>query len=243
MKKQLYITAGGKGGVGKTIALLTLADCLKAQDIPFGAIDADTENDGKDGAFGSYLDAETVNLRSLEDCDRLIGLAAENEVTLCDLPANAGGDIMPWFESVISPEVLEALDLEITLIGSVSPDAGSFASVCEWAGKLQDRVKYILVLNRKTMQRTGRTLEQTFPEVYATKTGQQFLKGLKPAIVDIEGLFEVSMRLWAKSGQLPSAAAVSPEIPILDRARVKNWVSKIHPQWVKATVATWEEGK
>jgi len=239
MKNQLILTAGGKGGVGKTIAMTTLADYLTKTGIPYSSVDADMENDGKPGAFGNYMDAERINLRSEKDCDRLLTMASQQAVTLCDLPANASGDIMPWFNNVITPDVLELLNLEITCLGCIAPELGSFGSIFEWAEKLKDRVNFVLVLNRRTQQKTPETLEKTFPEVFATKSGTGLLKSLKPALVDIEGLYAEALTCWGGSEQLPSAFAKDMEYPVLLRIRVEKWIGKIHPQWERAIVSKW----
>lgn len=230
MKNQLIISQGGKGGVGKTVALLTLADLLETKNVTFKAIDADMENVGKAAAFSSYLDAESANLRSIADCDKLLTLAAENPVTLVDLPANSSGDLMPWLDGSITPEVLEELNLEIIALGAITPEAGSFASVVQWAGLLQDRASYIVALNHRFAARVPATKEVAFSEFYSSKIGKSFRESFDPKIIELPGLYEGSALLWARSGILPSAFAASTA-PILDRTRVRSWIKNIHAQW------------
>ena len=230
MKNKLIITAGGKGGTGKSVALLTLADYLKTNGVSYAAIDADTENSGKASAFSSYLESRLVNLRSISDCDKLLEIAAENEITLADTPANASGDIMPWFDSVIHPDILDALNLEITILGAITPEAGSFASLCQWAAALQDKVQYVVALNWR-VQKAILDKEKTFSELFSTKAGKAFQTAFSPKLVEIPWLYEGSMLVWARSNQLPSEAAINPNLPILDRARIKTWVAKTHESW------------
>ena len=91
--------------------------------------------------------AVSVNLRSVEDCDSLLGGVAEWPVTVADLPANACGDFFAWWEAVVTPETLAALNLELFGVGVIAPEARSVASVIEWAARLQDSMKFIIALN------------------------------------------------------------------------------------------------
>lgn len=226
-----YMTTGGKGGVGKSLTAMLLADYLKRHGIPFLAFDCDTENMGKASAFSShYPDAIKVNLRSTADCDMLLTRAAESEISIIDLPANASGDFMSWWESVATPETLEALDLKVTAIGTLTPEPGTFASVASWAEILQDGLDYIIALNHRTQQRVQIPKEQVFPEYFSSKVGDAFRSAFHPRTFEIPGLYEGSMGQLAKSGQLPSEAANNPAIPLLDRTRIKTWASKIHTQ-------------
>jgi len=232
--KNIYITMGGKGGVGKTIALLTLADYLRINNVAFAAIDCDTENSGKAAAFGSYVDAKLLNLRSVADCDEMLTISAEHETTLIDLPSNAAGDIIPWLDSVLSPEVLQSLDIQITFIGTLTSEAGSFASVLDWAKALQDRVRYGIVLNHRVLERVQLQKEKVFIEYCTSKAGKHLREAFAPWEVELPALYGGSMLALARTKRLPSDAVLDPSIPILDRARIKKWAADIHSQWKEA---------
>lgn len=224
---------GGKGGVGKSMSLLTLADYLTNKSQTFKAIDADTENAGKAAAFGNYVEAEPVNLRSTADCDMLLNIAAESPITLVDLPANSSGDIGPWLNSSISQEVLDELNLEIVALGAITPEAGTFASVIEWAQLFGKRASYVVALNHRFAARVPVSKENAFTELFKAPLGEKFLKSIQPGLIELPGLYEGSALLWARSGLLPSAFTVSAA-PVLDRTRVKTWIKGIHAQWEAA---------
>lgn len=227
----LNISLGAKGGVGKTLAVLSIADFLTANNVPFAAFDCDTENAGKAAAFSTaYPKAQSINLRSIKDCDKLLNAAAETELTIADLPANAGGDFLAWWDQVATPETLEALNLQIVGIGVITPEAGSFAAIAQWASCLGCRVKYIIGLNHRTQQRVEVSKEEAFPEYFGSKVGKEFRAAFAPQEFEIPGLYEGSMLALAKSGQLPSQAAENPIIPILDRSRIRTWTAKINAQ-------------
>ncbi len=232
--KTLIITLGGKGGVGKTLALTTLADYLTSTGRAFVALDCDCENSGKASAFSSVVpEAGRPNLRNIADCDRLLTTASEAEsgLTLADFPANASGDFIDWFEQIADPETLSALDIRIVGIGVISPEAATFASVAEWAAKLQNRVSYVVVKNHRSAQRVPKSASELFPEYHATETGRKFRKSFSPHEVELRGLFEGSMTAFLRASQLPSEIDGQSKIPILDRTRIRTWIKRTHEEW------------
>lgn len=232
--KNLILTLGGKGGVGKTLSLATLADYLTVRGREFVALDCDTENSGKASAFGSLLpEAGTPNLRSIADCDRLLTTAAQAEcgLTLADLPANASGDFLAWFEQVADEETLQALDVRIIGLGVITPEPATFASVAEWAAALQGRATYVVIKNHRTAQRVEKSASELFPEYYGTETGKKFRKLFAPVEIELPGLYAGSMAAFLRAGRLPSEIDATTQIPILDRTRIRTWTARAHEQW------------
>jgi hypothetical protein len=230
-KSKIYLTLGGKGGVGKTVCAALLADYFSRGERAFAAYDADEENRGKSAAFGSMLPmAVSVNLRSVEDCDNLLIGAAEWPVTVADLPANAGGDFFAWWEAVATPETLAALNLELFGVGVIAPEAGSVASVIEWAARLQETMKFIIALNHRGSQRVAREREKVFSEYFASGVGRRFRESLRPKEFEIPHLYAGSMLALARARTLPSFAADDRSVPLLDRSRIKSWAETVHYQ-------------
>ena len=71
IKTQLILTMGGRGGVGKTVALVAIADYLQTKGYKFFCTDCDTENAGKFSSFAHWFKdtAVRLNLRNVADCD------------------------------------------------------------------------------------------------------------------------------------------------------------------------------
>ena len=138
---------------------------------------------------------------------------------------------MAWFDSVVLPETLEALDLRLIGLGAITPEPGTFASVAEWAQRLQKRVSYVVSLNHRSLGRVAKDKESTFPEYFQSQTGEKFQKAFRPAEIEIPGLFDRSMSHLLKAGKLPSEIFALPEIPILDRTRIKTWSNQINVGW------------
>lgn len=232
-KKTLIFTLGGKGGVGKTLSLVTAADYLASKNIPFAAFDCDTENAGKDSAFSASIPtAGRPNLRSLKDCDKLLTAAAEGEfnVTLADLPANASGDFLEWWDQVITEETLEALNLRLVGIGVITPEPGTLASVGEWCRRMESKCEYVIAMNQRVDQRVQIEPDQLFTEYYSP-TGRAFAQLATPKEVVIPALTPSAMTHLLKAHQLPSEAAANPSIPLLDRARIRTWRENVLANW------------
>lgn len=230
-KNRLIITLGGKGGVGKTSALISLADYLTISDRPFIALDADGENRNKTTAFSHAVpQAEPVKLHKLESMDRLLQVAAENGMVLVDLPANASREFIVWFDSVVTEDILDELNLEIFGIGSITCKPGTFASVAEWAAKLQHRFTYTVVLNRAEAAADD-TNEEAFSEFFGSRAGQSFQEIFTPPIVEMPFLGTGAIQLMAVAGGLPTAVSYSSHGIFTDRVRLRGWVQNMHRQW------------
>lgn len=237
MKKTLIFTIGGKGGVGKTLALVTLADYLLASQQAFAALDYDPENLGKPSSFRHFIPgAQQADLRATVEGDKLLTTTAQasEPFTLADLPAASGGDFDLWFGSVVSPELLDELGLRVIACGVITPEAATAASVFEWASRLRGAVEYCVVLNQRHHQRVARTKEELFREYYGSKAGQKFRDAMVPAEVELPGLVAESTLPMVRAGVLPSKAKEALEINLLDRHRITQWGSAAREQWRQA---------
>ena len=76
----LVLTAGGRGGNGKTTALVALTDYLASKGIKQTLIDCDTENAGQPACFSHWLHGKgnALDLRNPIDRDRLLTDSAES---------------------------------------------------------------------------------------------------------------------------------------------------------------------
>ena len=228
-KHKLVFATGGKGGVGKTTALLSLLDALSAAGLTAAVVDADREN-AKAGGLADHVAATTVDLRDKVSCDKLLTLAAGNSLTVCDLPANAGGDFLEWFSLASDPAVLSELDLSLYAVGVVNPTAASVASVLKWAESLQDAASYVIALNRRSEERVSKPLEDVFSDYFKSPSGKKF-RAASPIEVEIPGLYEFAAKAWAKVGGLASEAAENAAIPILDRSRLRKFSATTTANW------------
>lgn len=230
-KSKVYLTLGGKGGVGKSIVAILLADHFARARRPFGAYDCDDENRGKSAAFGhAYGEAIPVSLRSVEDCDSLLVTAAEWPVSVVDLPANASGEFFDWWEAAVTPETLQSLNLEVVGVGVITPEAGAVASVVQWAARLQESMTFLVALNQRGAIRVAKDRERLFAEYFGSNVGRRFREALTPLEIEVPHLYDGSMLALARSQLLPSLAAEDRSVPLMDRSRIKTWALSVHQQ-------------
>ena len=229
MKTQLIMTMGGRGGVGKSVALMAIADYLHCRGQKFLTTDCDTENAGKISSFAHWFDGKTVslNLRNTADCDRLLSDSATSgsPFVLADLPSNASGDIAAWWKEVATPETLHELNLGVTAVGVATPQVGSAESVCEWMDTLGANIHYLVALNRLLKERVESPVQEAFEDWFSVDT-----KGVPLQTIEIPHLYDEAMEALTRARKLPSKAVKGAELFVLMRSRVKAWIERIHSQ-------------
>jgi len=114
VEQYLFNQNSGRGGNGKTTALVALTDYLASKGIKQTLIDCDTENAGQPACFSHWLHGKgnALDLRNPIDRDRLLTDSAESgsQFVLADLPANATGDISRWLQEVATVELIRELE-------------------------------------------------------------------------------------------------------------------------------------
>lgn len=221
---------GGKGGVGKTITLVAIADFLRARGQIVAPVDCDSENAGKPSCFGHWFggQATVLNLRNPADCDALLESAAESDApyVVADLPANSSGDLAAWWKEVATPETIRELGLKVVAIGAITPQPGAAQSVIEWMATLGERAEYLVALNRIAPEAAPKAKEETFSDWY----GAARTVGASASILEIPHLLNQAMGVLTQTAKLPSEAVEGTAIPVLTRQRIKTWRDRIHAQ-------------
>ena len=146
-QKRVILTMGGKGGVGKTTFMLSLAEWLESQEIAFTMLDLDIENKAR-GSLKHYFSgaATKVNIHTPAGLDAFIDrLDHGPKIILADMGAGSGQVAHEWFDTMY--EAAEAMGIAFTAIGIVTADPASVESVLSWAKALQHKVQYAIVLN------------------------------------------------------------------------------------------------
>jgi MinD-like ATPase involved in chromosome partitioning or flagellar assembly len=145
--KKVIFTMGGKGGTGKTTLLTALAEWYSTNGIDCRQLDLDTENKVK-GSFSHFFPetAKKIDIQTPAGLDAFIDCAdQEAPVILADLGSGSGKVTAQWFNAMYE-NVAEILNF--TAVGLVTSDPASVESVLSWAAQLQDRVSYVIVLNK-----------------------------------------------------------------------------------------------
>lgn len=228
--KTLIFTVGGKGGIGKSLALLTLADAMSQEGVSFSVVDCDGENAGKPGALHRFLPKATrYDIRSVADLDALIEAAAgaTAETTLVDLPANAGGDFLAWAADAFHPTTLNELALRVVALGVVTREPASLASLVAWAQVLESSVSYAVALNRRQLERVEIPSDIAFADYF--RCG--FREAANPVEIELPGLYEPAAIQMQAYSVLPSLGAGDKRIDVLNRVRIRAFSEKTHAAW------------
>ena len=154
--KKVLFTMGGKGGTGKTTLLTALAEWYAANGIDCRQLDLDTENKVK-GSFSHFFpdSARKIDIQTRAGLDAFIDCTDQDApVILADLGSGSGKVTVQWFNTMYE-NVAEILSF--TAVGLVTSDPASVESVLSWATQLQDRVSYVIVLNKHDNDRADFT--------------------------------------------------------------------------------------
>jgi MinD-like ATPase involved in chromosome partitioning or flagellar assembly len=177
--KRVILSMGGKGGVGKTSIMASLAEWFDDNQIPVKMLDLDIENKARGSLthfFGGRI--PKININTPAGLDAFIDHLSDGvPVILADMGAGAGQITYEWFDRMY-PDVAE-YGIAFTAIGVVTADPASVESVLSWAARLQNRVTYLIVENS--------IAEYTdFTYWNESEQAQQFKKVFAPAVIRMD---------------------------------------------------------
>jgi hypothetical protein len=228
-KNKLILPVGGKGGVGKTVTILTLIEALIKEKKAHALVDTDTENEGAGGIIDYAKHANQIDLRDHETVDAMLLQASKCPITVLDLPANAAGDFFAWIEHGGSKEVLDGLNLELWIIGVVTDDKNTLKSVQKWIEQLGEK-NYIIALNRGEAKGVKKTKEKFFHYYYQPENLAE-MEALIKYVVEIPALPKQTMAALREQGSLFSEAKKKTEISLIDKSRIGQFLEIATTNW------------
>ena len=147
-RKTVYITAGTKGGVGKSNAAIYFANALTEMN----KIPVNIDCDGENATFKRFLGDRviSIDLSTPYAMDEIISIIDSNKLHnfVIDLKAGTGNETLKWFQDVPLRDMKND-GITVRLIGCITSDPDSVQTFLNWTSYLQNNVEYIVVFNEK----------------------------------------------------------------------------------------------
>jgi len=208
-QKRVILTMGGKGGVGKTTFMISLAEWLGTQEMAFQMLDLDVENKSR-GSLKHYFEgaAAKVNIHTPAGLDTFIdSLDQGPKIILADMGAGSGQVPHEWFDTMY--EAAEEMGIGFTAIGIVTADPASVESVLSWAKALQHKVQYVIVENEAV-------LHADFSYWRLTEQAEQFRQIFNPITIPMKyrlpDLENPARQYGATLGEVAARRSKAPEL-------------------------------
>jgi hypothetical protein len=213
LSKLVVLSAGGKGGVGKTLTVASIADYYHENEIRPVLFDCDVENKQRGSLAHFFAEAKKLNIRTSRGMDDFIdaALSTPSRIVLADLGAGSGHDTFRWFDDMHAE--LGAVGIRFTAVVTITSSAASVETAFNWAQALGPRVRYLIVENE--------VAGEDFGYLHDTEPGRAFLAAAKPKIIRLGArAAELQSELETRGLTARSARHASPEVrgPHLDRA-------------------------
>jgi len=227
------MTAGSKGGVGKSTVMCLLNTWFRENAIQPLLVDADETS----GTLKRYFpDAKSVNPQRRTSYDILAEIMEKRQhsVVLCDFKAGVDWDVLGWFSELPWEEV-EQLGVLITCLGLITSSPDSVSSFLRWPDALGKRVDYLIIKNLKDSDARDQNPDEVIVPAYdSTKQALEFRKLFKPATMVLPGLDpEYMSELERVSLTISDVLALHPKTPsalslMIVRSRLRNYLAKVY---------------
>ena len=193
MKKRIVFSQGGKGGVGKTLAITSLYYYLTSKGVPVYPMDLDDEN--KDhGSFQFWVpDAKKVRVRERDGLDVFLEAIDKSvaPVILVDLGARMGTTTFEWFKDVASAVSTE---VDFTMVSAITSDISTVTGLIEWGSTLKGSVQYVVLKNPMSDP------DSTFVGWDESESAEKFRKAAKPLVATLPSIHPDLMTLLRSHG-------------------------------------------
>ncbi len=187
---RIVFTEGGKGGVGKTEVAIALATWYQRQGLSPQLIDFGAEANSKGGLQSFLSEATKLDAGRAGSLDHFFsGLDDHEGVILADMNASAGAAMRDWIDKA-QVETSE-FNMRFTAVCVTTNDPDAIHSVLQSAKRFQDKVDYLVVLNRIRNPRGDFRYWQDSSEV------ADFVRVLKPTVIEMrlrEERFQAEVR-------------------------------------------------
>ena len=227
---RIHFIGGEKGGVGKSVLARIIAQYHIDRELPFACFDADQSHGALLRYYAEYTAA--IDLGNFESADTLAEAAAEsNKHVIVDLPAQSATAVDQWMDETAVVSLCDELGIELFFWHVMDDGSDSVRLLERTLTKYGEGPRYVVVKNY------GRGKDfSLFDESEASKNAGE----LAATVIDLPGLHAAAMRKIDRTGASLWAAvnnkdeAIGPTLGLLERQRVKVWLSKASEQLDKA---------
>jgi rhodanese-related sulfurtransferase len=144
--RRLIITAGAKGGSGKSLTTTILHAWLQARKIQAVAIDGDNEN----STLSRFLpDSKFIDMREQAAIDSVLApiTTDEAEVVLLDSRAATSEEMVQWLKQIGIQAIKTDLNTAITIVVMVTNSRDTLEQLRWWKDQLGASVQWLVVRN------------------------------------------------------------------------------------------------
>jgi rhodanese-related sulfurtransferase len=193
--RRLIITAGAKGGSGKSLTTTILHAWLQARKIQAVAIDGDNEN----STLSRFLpDSKFIDMREQAAIDSVLApiTTDEAEVVLLDSRAATSEEMVQWLKQIGIQAIKTDLNTAITIVVMVTNSRDTLEQLRWWKDQLGASVQWLVVRNLVNEQVDEYDASKLRVEITTTLIGKEITLPKIPAFL-IQALEQHSLTIHA----------------------------------------------
>lgn len=145
-KRHLIITAGAKGGSGKSLTTTIVYSWLKDRKAGVIPFDGDTENSTLSRFIPESRFVDMRNPRALDDILQPLE-TSQADTVLLDSRAATSEDMIQWFQQIGLAAINSELNTRVTVIAIVTHSRDTLEQLKWWTDELGDSVSWLIVRN------------------------------------------------------------------------------------------------
>jgi hypothetical protein len=159
--KRLVLVATNKGGVGKSTAIIHIADHLQEQGVPFVAFDPDHANASfarffrkPDGSHEEFM--RLINIADDTSLDQITKVfdSGESNLVLVDGVGAQQEVFLNWIEDIGLLERAKEMGLKVTFVLVIDEDKDTVDQAMSVAERVEEGVDYLVIRNLKNTEET-----------------------------------------------------------------------------------------
>jgi hypothetical protein len=228
-QSKIHLIGGEKGGVGKSMVSRLLAQYFIDHNLPFIGFDTDRSHGSFSRFYADYASPALVD--RYEALDKIVESAAElpGRRVLVDLAAQTHEPLVKWMDDSGVLDMADISDFAFTYWHVMDNGRDSVDMLSRLLDQFGQRVQHVIVLNQLRGDDFS-TLE---------KSGQlERARALGATVITIKRLHDAAVQkidahnasFWAAK----SGAATDSGLGLMDRQRVKMWLSHAYSEIAKA---------